>query len=211
MSQERLWEQFFSRQELTLVQQAQFREYYEQLVATNKLHNITAIIDLERVITDHFEDSLVLRKFIACETLMGLGDIGTGAGFPALPLKILYPNLPVVLIEVNAKKRVFLERLSQQFHCTHVSLEELDWRTFLRQTNYSIDLFCARASLHPEELIRVFKPSSPYKNVRLVYWTTETWEPSSYVKPYVVDIYSYVVGVKRRKLVLLKSEGPLSA
>lgn len=202
---ERLWEAFFSRQQLTSTQQAQFKIYYEELVTTNKLHNITAITDLEMVLTDHFEDSLALRSFVDCSTLRGLCDIGTGAGFPALPLKIMFPELPLILIEVNAKKRAFLQDLVQRLGFQYVEIEDRDWRTFLRQSDYSIDLFCARASLQPEELIRVFKPTSPYKAARLVYWASHTWQPSRAVEPYVRDIFSYKVGAKMRKLVLFKA------
>ena len=161
---ESLWEEFFSRQHLTSPQKEQFKAYYSRLVATNKLYNITAITDLSQVITHHFDDSLALREFIDCSKLSGLADIGTGAGFPGLPIKLVYPELPLVLIEVNAKKRAFLQSLVDEFKLNDVIISELDWRTFLRKTDYQIDLFCARASLQTEELIRVFKPTSHYKS-----------------------------------------------
>ncbi len=207
MSQEteRLWEEFFSRQQLTSIQQDQFKEYYARLVATNKLHNITAITDLALVITDHFEDSLALSNFLDCSTLKGLCDIGSGAGFPGLPLKILYPELPLVLIEVNAKKRAFMQELVTLFQFNDVDILELDWRTFLRHTEYELDMFCARASVPPEELIRVFKPVSPYRSARLVYWASQSWQPSEFVRPFIADTFDYTVGVKQRKLVLLRN------
>ncbi len=200
---ERLWKEFFLRQTLSSVQQEQFKSYYARLVATNKLHNITAITDLASVITDHFDDSLALRTFIDCSSLQGLGDIGTGAGFPGLPLKLIYTDLPLVLIEVNAKKRAFLQSLVDEFDLKDVTITELDWRTFLRKTDYNVDLFCARASLKPEELIRVFKPTSPYNKARLVYWASHSWQPSLRVRPYVRKTHSYMVGDKKRILVLL--------
>lgn len=207
MSQEseRLWEEFFSRQQLTSVQQDQFKEYYVRLVATNKLHNITAITDLAQVITDHFEDSLALSKFLDCSVLKGLCDIGSGAGFPGLALKIRYPELPLVLIEVNAKKRAFMQELVTLFHFNDVHILELDWRTFLRHTEYELDMFCARASVQPEELIRVFKPVSPYRSAQLVYWASHSWQPSDLVRSYIADTFDYTVGVKQRKLVLFQS------
>lgn len=207
MSQEteRLWEEFFSRQQLTVIQQDQFKEYYARLVATNKMHNITAITDLADVITDHFEDSLALSKFLDCSILKGLCDIGSGAGFPGLPLKILYPELPLVLLEVTAKKRAFMQEMVTLFDFNDVTILELDWRTFLRQTEYELDMFCARASVQPEELIRVFKPVSPYKSARLVYWASHSWQPSDLVRPYIADTFDYTVGVKQRKLVLFQN------
>jgi 16S rRNA (guanine(527)-N(7))-methyltransferase RsmG len=205
MSQEQVWNEFFSRQHLTEAQQLQFRDYYTLLIETNRMHNITAITDLPRVINDHFEDSLALRELFDCSKLKGLGDIGTGAGFPALPLKIVYPDLPLFLLEVQAKKRAFLRQLCDYFHFSSVTISELDWRTFLRQTNFEIDLFCARASLQPEELVRAFMSSSPYKHSQVVYWASQGWIPSDQVEPYVDRTVSYSVGAKQRKLILLAS------
>lgn len=202
-STERLWKEFFTRQQLSSLQQEQFKEYYTRLVATNTLHNITAITDLAQVITDHFDDSLALRDIIAISSLRGLADIGTGAGFPGVPLKLVYPELPLVLIEVNAKKRAFLQELVDEFSLRDVIISELDWRTFLRKTDYTIDLFCARASLQPEELIRVFMASSPYKHAKLVYWASHTWQPSVRVAPFLHEEYVYTIGHKTRRLVLM--------
>ena len=181
-----------------------FREYYSRLVATNKIHNLTAITDLDNVISDHFDDSLALIRAIDCASLRGLADVGTGAGFPGIPLKIIYPELPLFLIEVNGKKRAFLQELVDAFSLSDVVISELDWRTFLRSTDYPIDLFCARASLHPDELIRMFKPSSPYKEGTLVYWAASHWQPSTQVEKYCERIIAYKVGDKKRILVLLK-------
>ncbi len=203
--QDVLWDSFFTRNKLTPMQQEQFIEYYELLVHANTLHNITAITDLKKVLTHHFDDSLALRSYIEHNKPQGLADIGTGAGFPGIPLKIVFPELPLVLIEVNAKKRAFLQQLVDAFHLTQVHICEYDWRTFLRKTTYDVDLFCARASLQPEELIRVFKPSSPYKEGTLVYWAAEKWEPSTEVAPYVVKVQEYQIGEVTRKLVFLSA------
>ncbi len=201
-----LWEAFYSRHTLTLLQKEQFKQYYNLLVSTNKLHNITAITDLKKVITHHFDDSLALRSYLKNTMPTGLADIGTGAGFPAIPLKLLFPDLPLVLIEVNAKRRAFLQELVETFSLTDVTISALDWRTFLRSTDYSVNLFCARASLSPEELIRVFKPSSPYKESSLVYWASQSWQPSKKVAEYVIDTQEYIIGEVMRKLVFMKGD-----
>ncbi len=199
-----LWRSFFTRHNLNSLQQEQFKQYYQLLVATNKLHNITAITDLNKVLTHHFDDSLALRSYIQETNPSGLADIGTGAGFPGIPLKLVFPELPLVLIEVSAKKRAFLQSLVDTFGLTDVIISEYDWRTFLRQTEYKVDLFCARASVSPEELIRVFKPSSPYKEGTLVYWATQSWEPSKAVGKFIVDTKEYQIGGVTRKLVFLR-------
>ena len=200
---QQLWNKFFLRHQLSLAQQDIFQDYYERLVFTNKLHNITAITDLKKVLNDHFDDSLALSKSIDCSTIQGLGDIGTGAGFPSIPLKIMYPQMSLVLIEVNAKKRAFLQDLIIAFNLSHTIVSELDWRTFLRKTDYPLDTFCARASVQPEELIRMFKPSSPYKDGSLVYWASGLWQPSNEVFPFIKRRYEYTVGEKKRVLVFM--------
>jgi 16S rRNA (guanine527-N7)-methyltransferase len=200
-----LWKDFSLRHHLTISQLTMFQEYYVRLVSANERYNLTAITDLEHVITDHFDDSLALIKKIDCSKLKGLADIGTGAGFPGIPLKIIYPSMPLYLIEVSEKKRSFLQELIDAFLFEQVHLSELDWRTFLRKTFYDIDLFCARASLQPEELIRVFKPASPYRHATLVYWAAQGWEPSQAVQQYLTTTMSYQVGAKQRYLVFLNN------
>jgi 16S rRNA (guanine527-N7)-methyltransferase len=201
---EGIWNRFFSRVPSAAAQQEQFRTYYRLLVETNDIHNLTAITDLEKVLTDHFEDSLALARFIDCSRLTCVGDIGTGAGFPALPLKIAFPELPLVLIEVNHKKIQFLESVVEALQLSNVTITDLDWRTFLRKTDYEIDLFCARASLQPEELVRMFMPSSAYKDARLAYWASRHWQPSVALQPLIEKQETYTVGAKERKLIFFK-------
>jgi len=201
---DQLWEQFFTHYSLSPLQQKQFKEYHALLIATNKLHNLTAITDFQTVLSHHFTDSLALDPFIDWACIKGFADIGTGAGFPALPLKIMHPEIPVVLIEVNEKKGTFLERLVEQLELDLVTLSALDWRTFLRKTDFEIDLFTARASLKPEELIRLFAPSSPYKGSQLVYWASKAWTPSSLVARYIKERHEYQAGDTPRSLILFQ-------
>lgn len=201
---ETLWAAFKERHELSDVQLESFQRYYASLLQTNDLHNLTAITDLAKVIQDHFDDSLILDQFLDCTILNSLGDVGTGAGFPALPLKIKYPHLAVVLIEVNHKKITFLEMIIDMLRLDNVEIYDLDWRTFLRKTTLNIETVCARASLHPRELIRMFKSSSPYKESTLVYWASKKWIPNSVEIPFVQKEEWYTLGNKQRKLVFFK-------
>lgn len=199
------WNHFIERYALSDRQSNQFRKYYELIVSTNDIHNLTAITDLKHVIADHFEDSLALCSFVDCSQLSMLADIGTGAGFPALPLKIAFPHIKIILIEVNQKKVWFLEKVIEELELTHVTICDLDWRTFLRKTDYPIDLFCARASLSQEELVRLFKPSSPYKNAELVYWASAQWKPTLGTKPFIKRDMPYTIDSKKRRLIFLSN------
>ena len=85
----------------------QLEQYYELLVTENKKYNLTAITEKEAVYLKHFYDSLTLTKIINLDN-QSLCDIGTGAGFPGMVLKIAFPNLKVTLIDATEKKCNFL-------------------------------------------------------------------------------------------------------
>lgn len=98
----------------------QLEKYYELLVNENKKYNLTAITEQEQVYLKHFYDSLTINKIIKLDN-QSLCDIGTGAGFPGLVLKIMHPNLKVTLIESNGKKCNFLKLVKE-----HLELKELE-------------------------------------------------------------------------------------
>ncbi|MFG6330739.1 MAG: 16S rRNA (guanine(527)-N(7))-methyltransferase RsmG [Lachnospiraceae bacterium] len=87
------------------VQTRQFFDYYLLLVEWNKVMNLTAITDFEEVVRKHFVDSLSIIYQKSMEDVDNMIDIGTGAGFPGLPVKIMFPHLKVTLLD-SLKKRV---------------------------------------------------------------------------------------------------------
>jgi len=87
-----------------------FKKYLEFLLEYNKNTNLTAIRDEEGVYLKHFYDSVILAKYIALDNKKLL-DIGSGAGFPGVPLKIVFPNLDLTLMDSNGKKTQFLKKL----------------------------------------------------------------------------------------------------
>lgn len=89
-------------------QMNQFMRYYELLVEKNKVMNLTAIIDLDEVMVKHFLDSVLIADIIDLSKYNYLIDIGTGAGFPGVPLKILFPHLKVTLVDSLNKRLKFL-------------------------------------------------------------------------------------------------------
>ena len=78
---------------LSTKQQKQFVRYYELLVEWNAFMNLTGITEFQEVLQKHFEDSLAVVKGTDLSDVKSVMDVGTGAGFPGLPLKIAFPNL----------------------------------------------------------------------------------------------------------------------
>ena len=99
--------------DLTQRQLAQFTKHYEEMVEWNRRANLTSITEWDQVLTRHFLDSLSVVKAFDDRSLDGacLIDIGTGAGFPGVPLNIAFPDLHVTLMDATGKKTAFLEHL----------------------------------------------------------------------------------------------------
>lgn len=95
--------------ELSEHQIEQFIQYYEILIEWNQVMNLTAITEFEEVIEKHFLDSLTIVKACNPSKIKTLLDVGTGAGFPGIPIKIVYPEIEVVLLDSLNKRIKFLD------------------------------------------------------------------------------------------------------
>lgn len=201
---DRSLEELAQKYKLHKKQLDQFAQYLTLLQEWNQRINLTAITKAQAIVSHHFDDSLQLVNCMHVSSIQALADIGTGAGFPGLALKIMYPHLRVLLIEVNHKKIKFLHAVIDQLGLENVQTCDLDWRTFLRTTEGDIDLFVSRAALQPSELLRMFKPASHYNKAQLVYWASGQWQPTEQEAAFVVQECPYILDNKQRKLVLFK-------
>lgn len=98
----------------------QFLNYYELLVEWNSFMNLTAITDFDEVILKHFVDSISLCKYISFQKGDTLIDIGTGAGFPGIPIKIICPDCKITLLDSLNKRINFLNTVIEQLHLTDI-------------------------------------------------------------------------------------------
>lgn len=106
---------------LNEVQKQQFITFYEYLVEKNKVMNLTGITEFQEVLIKHFLDSLACVKAVDMSRIKRIMDIGTGAGFPGVPLKIAFPHLEACLLD-SLKKRVnFLEETFQMLKLENIT------------------------------------------------------------------------------------------
>ncbi len=105
---------------ITEIQLKQLERYYELLIEYNKVMNLTGITDKEDVYLKHFYDSLTITKVIELNKYETLCDVGTGAGFPGLVLKIMFPNLKVTLLDSLNKRLNFLNVVIKELNLKEV-------------------------------------------------------------------------------------------
>ena len=136
--------------EITDEQLKKFYLYYRELVKWNTVINLTAITELPDVLEKHFLDSLSIVKVIPKEKLnagISLIDIGTGAGFPGIPLAIVFPKTKVVLMDSLNKRLNFLNRMIEELHLKNARTVHARAEDLARQKNYreKFDVVCSRA------------------------------------------------------------------
>ena len=133
--------------ELTDEQIGQFNLYYELLVDKNKVMNLTAITVYDDVVRKHFIDSAMIARKLNMNQIRNMCDIGTGAGFPGIPLKIIYPHMHVTLVDSVGKRVNFLSDVVDKLQLKDVETVHSRTEDLARNPKYreKFDLVTARA------------------------------------------------------------------
>lgn len=120
-------------------------EYYHFLIEYNSHTNLTAITSLEQIYLKHFYDSLTIVKAIDLNDIKTVLDIGTGAGFPGVVLKIFFPHIEITLLDSNHKKTKFLELLVNKLELNKVNIICNRSENYIKNNRESFDLVVSRA------------------------------------------------------------------
>mgnify|MGYP003293869646 CR=1 FL=1 len=130
--------------ELTQRQLIQFEMYYKELVEWNEKMNLTNITEKEDVYLKHFYDSLTLA-FDYPLSNQSIADIGAGAGFPSIPLKIVYPELKITIVDSLNKRITFLNHLVKELQLTNVKAIAARAEEYATDHREQYDIVSARA------------------------------------------------------------------
>ncbi len=131
--------------EITDKQYEQLMTYYNLLINWNSKINLTSITEKESVFIKHFYDSLSINKIIDLNKVETLCDIGTGAGFPGIVIKIVFPNIHITLVDSLTKRIKFLEDVKEQLNLENLDIINSRAEVYAKDTREKYDVVTSRA------------------------------------------------------------------
>lgn len=202
---------------LSQEQQEQFIKYYEILVEWNSFMNLTGITEFQEVLQKHFEDSLAIVKGIPMDQVNRIIDVGTGAGFPGMPLKIAYPHLDVVLLDSLGKRVKFLNHVIEKISLHNVKAIHGRAEDFAKNPEYreTFDLSVSRAVANLSTLSEYCIPYTKVGGYFISYKSGKVDEEVDQAKKAIQILGGKIQEVKKfsladsdieRSLILIKKE-----
>lgn len=131
--------------EITDKQYEQLIMYYNLLIEWNNKINLTSITEKESVFIKHFYDSLSINKIIDLKKIETLCDIGTGAGFPGVVIKIVFPNIHVTLVDSLTKRIKFLEDVKEKLNLENLDIINSRAEIYAKEKREKFDVVTSRA------------------------------------------------------------------
>ena len=194
-----------------------FNKYTQELIEWNKKFNLTAITDPDQIQIKHFEDSLALLQAIKL-TNQTIIDIGTGAGLPGIPLKIICPEIKLTLLEATKKKTEFLKHVTQVLELKNVAIVWTRAEEYAQYKIDSFDLAVARAVAKTNVLTELCLPFVKIGGLFIAY-KEDLVEEEVNRAGYAIkilggkleDIKKVKVGDMIRSLVMIKKVAPTPA
>lgn len=137
---------------------SKLEKYYTILVEENQKYNLTTITEKEQVYLKHFYDSLTIVKSIKLNNQYIL-DIGTGAGFPGLVLKIIFPNLKIDLLDSTNKKCLFLQKVINELNLENINVINARAEEYAKENREKYDIVTSRAVAPLKHLLEYSIPT----------------------------------------------------
>lgn len=133
----------------------EFNKYYEYLVEENSKYNLTSIVERDEAFIKHFEDSIALGKYIDLTNINTICDVGSGAGFPSIPLKICYPHLKVTIVEPTMKRVNFMRNVISLLNLKDIEVIPGRAEDISKEKSEMFDIVCARAVANMSQLLEL--------------------------------------------------------
>ncbi len=178
----------------------EFDIYYNLLVLENEKYNLTSITNKEEAFEKHFNDSIHMNKIIDLNSIETLCDIGSGAGFPALPLKIVYPHLKITIIEPTLKRVNFMKMIVERLNLQDVVIINGRAEDVIKDYREKFDVVTARAVANLQMLLELTIPYCKVGKYVISYKGSSVHEEINSSKNALKILNSEIIEIKEYEL-----------